>query len=251
MTIKAIETVYKGYRFRSRLEARWAVFFDEMGYDWEYESEGYELSDGTWYLPDFKIKNQIYNSPTFGLESPEFVFVEIKGVEPTSDEVNKAKQLCVDLDTVVYIYSGDPWEHSVKYFVPTSNYYKDYLGETAHHTRQYAKWYVHDLVCIDKMGCGVSSGGTGCDYEYGNLLYFSIGYFKEEIFNFEKLKCIQSWLETIDTGIKYGLDEFEYVHRGTAALKARQARFEHKQLTIPSNLCHTGSYQLIRDMDNE
>ena len=26
--IKAIETYYKGYRFRSRLEARWAVFFD-------------------------------------------------------------------------------------------------------------------------------------------------------------------------------------------------------------------------------
>lgn len=25
--IKAIETEYKGYRFRSRLEARWAVFF--------------------------------------------------------------------------------------------------------------------------------------------------------------------------------------------------------------------------------
>ena len=29
--IKAIETYYKGYRFRSRLEARWAVFFDAAG----------------------------------------------------------------------------------------------------------------------------------------------------------------------------------------------------------------------------
>jgi hypothetical protein len=28
--IKAIETSYKGYRFRSRLEARWAVFFDAL-----------------------------------------------------------------------------------------------------------------------------------------------------------------------------------------------------------------------------
>ena len=28
--IKAIETVYNGYRFRSRLEARWAVFFDAL-----------------------------------------------------------------------------------------------------------------------------------------------------------------------------------------------------------------------------
>ena len=32
--IKAIPTEYKGYRFRSRLEARWAVFFDACGADW-------------------------------------------------------------------------------------------------------------------------------------------------------------------------------------------------------------------------
>jgi hypothetical protein len=55
MHIKAINTRYKGYRFRSRLEARWAVFFDELGYEWEYEPEGYVLSDGTCYLPDFRI----------------------------------------------------------------------------------------------------------------------------------------------------------------------------------------------------
>lgn len=52
-TIKPIETVYQGYRFRSRLEARWAVFFDTAGIRWEYEKEGFELSDGTRYLPDF------------------------------------------------------------------------------------------------------------------------------------------------------------------------------------------------------
>ena len=30
-TIAAIETEYCGYRFRSRLEARWAVFLDALG----------------------------------------------------------------------------------------------------------------------------------------------------------------------------------------------------------------------------
>lgn len=50
--IKAIETVYNGYRFRSRLEARWAVFFDAMGIEYRYEPEGFDL-DGIWYLPDF------------------------------------------------------------------------------------------------------------------------------------------------------------------------------------------------------
>ena len=53
--IKAIQTRYKGYHFRSRLEARWAVFFDAMGWNWEYEPEGFDLGNGLYYLPDFKI----------------------------------------------------------------------------------------------------------------------------------------------------------------------------------------------------
>jgi hypothetical protein len=52
--MKAIETKYKGRRFRSRLEARWAVFFDAMGFKWEYEPEGY-AKGGIAYLPDFLL----------------------------------------------------------------------------------------------------------------------------------------------------------------------------------------------------
>lgn len=52
--MQAIETEYKGYKFRSRLEARWAIFFDAIGVDWEYEPEAFKLSNGMVYLPDFK-----------------------------------------------------------------------------------------------------------------------------------------------------------------------------------------------------
>ena len=55
MRIKAIETMYKGYRFRSKLEAKWAVFFDALGIEWEYEPQGFEMSDETRYLPDFRV----------------------------------------------------------------------------------------------------------------------------------------------------------------------------------------------------
>lgn len=58
--IKAIPTRYKGYHFRSRLEARWAVFFDAMGLRWEYEPEGFELGCGERYLPDFLIEGYCY-----------------------------------------------------------------------------------------------------------------------------------------------------------------------------------------------
>lgn len=59
--IQAIETEYKGYRMRSRLEARWAVFFDAMKIEWKYETGGFQAEvedeDGTVevvrYLPDF------------------------------------------------------------------------------------------------------------------------------------------------------------------------------------------------------
>lgn len=42
-TIKPINTKYKGYLFRSRLEARWAKFFDTLDLQWEYEPEGFDM----------------------------------------------------------------------------------------------------------------------------------------------------------------------------------------------------------------
>lgn len=56
-SIKPIETHYNGLRFRSRLEARWAVFFDALGIRYLYEPEGFENADGDRYLPDFYLPN--------------------------------------------------------------------------------------------------------------------------------------------------------------------------------------------------
>ena len=53
--IRPIETQYRGYRFRSRLEARWAVFFDRCDVRYDYEPEGFELPSGR-YLPDFYFR---------------------------------------------------------------------------------------------------------------------------------------------------------------------------------------------------
>ena len=52
--ITALPAKYAGTRYRSRMEARWAVFMDHMGIKFEYESEGFELG-GVCYLPDFYI----------------------------------------------------------------------------------------------------------------------------------------------------------------------------------------------------
>jgi hypothetical protein len=77
MNIKPIETEYKGYKFRSRLEARWAVFFDAMNVNWYYEPEGFHLPNGLDYLPDFYLPDHD-------------IWVEVKGVftDEDADKVN-------------------------------------------------------------------------------------------------------------------------------------------------------------------
>lgn len=51
-----IPTTYRGVTYRSRVEARWAVFFEAMGWPAVYEQQGLDL-DGVWYLPDFWLPN--------------------------------------------------------------------------------------------------------------------------------------------------------------------------------------------------
>jgi hypothetical protein len=46
-----IPTTYVNIRFRSRLEAQWAAFFDLLSWPWEYEP-----SDLRGYIPDFILK---------------------------------------------------------------------------------------------------------------------------------------------------------------------------------------------------
>ena len=99
--IKAIQTQYNGYKFRSRLEARWAVFFDAAGIEYQYEPEGYVLEDGGYYLPDFYIPDCL--SPI-----SENLYVEVKASSPSEDEREKAKQLSASTKTPVLIVSQIP-----------------------------------------------------------------------------------------------------------------------------------------------
>lgn len=113
--VKAIETVYNGYRFRSRLEARWAVFLDQIGVPYAYEPEGYEF-DGIRYLPDFKLpKGLMACPPVRGADScvDTPVWLEIKPQSALDDQViGKATGLAKATETPVYVVGGDPFEHA-------------------------------------------------------------------------------------------------------------------------------------------
>ena len=106
--MKAIETIYNGYRFRSRLEARWAVFFTACGIKFTYEPEGFQFADGTRYLPDFYL-------PWFKC------YVEIKPSSIYGEDLDEAEQKCRLLfeegaDCITMLCIGDPYDWNVKVF---------------------------------------------------------------------------------------------------------------------------------------
>lgn len=97
--MKAIETIYKGRRFRSRLEARWAIFFDAIDIGWEYETEGFELGN-TKYLTDFRIQS-------FGANKVD-LYIEIKPNKPSIEEIEKCFKVAVGTQTSVALICGTP-----------------------------------------------------------------------------------------------------------------------------------------------
>lgn len=92
--MKAIETTWHGYRFRSRTEARWAVALSVAGIRFEYEPQGFELPSG-WYLPDFWLPDRK-------------MWLEVKGVDPTPREIALAAELAKGSGAWVLFAVGPP-----------------------------------------------------------------------------------------------------------------------------------------------
>jgi len=98
--IKPIETIYNGYRFRSRLEARWAVFFDSLNVEYEYEPEGYDLGERRYYLPDFRV--QCYGKRGDKKLTPFELWIEVKG-EMTERDAEKIYLFAGHYDNRIYM----------------------------------------------------------------------------------------------------------------------------------------------------
>jgi hypothetical protein len=103
MYAKPIETAYKGYRFRSRLEARWAVFFDVLGRRWSYEPQGYQLPTG-WYLLDFELTIPGGDGAT--------IFAEVKPQPLNERDIQLVKELVWGTGKDCLLLVGVP-EHKV------------------------------------------------------------------------------------------------------------------------------------------
>jgi len=108
--IKAIPTIFKGIKYDSLNEARWAVFFDALNIPFEPQPRGdmMETPNGTtYYQPDFRIK-----LPHKGCNyTTDSYFVEIKHSAPVEEEVYKAQQLAILSRYPVFILTEQPYDN--------------------------------------------------------------------------------------------------------------------------------------------
>jgi len=159
--IKAIDTVWDGNLFRSRLEARWAVFFKTLGIKYEYEPEGFELGDGLRYLPDFRL--------------PEHkCWIEIKGCEPSEKDLLKIKKLNFMTEEDVHIFIGDPYCNTTwmtqSYIVMnfSDEEMKDFMSDPI----EYGSFHGKNKACCQRGCTGLmQSAGYGtseaCGFNWG------------------------------------------------------------------------------------
>lgn len=90
-----IQTKWNGFLFRSRLEARWAVFFSHLDIRFFYEPQGFKLKSGELYLPDFFLPDVR-------------MFAEVKCGSPTEQEFVKAQLLQEGSGSSVLFLDGPP-----------------------------------------------------------------------------------------------------------------------------------------------
>ena len=198
MDIKPIETVYNGYRFRSRLEARWAVFFDACGLKYHYEPEGFNI--GEYYLPDFYLDD---------LE----IYVEIKPF---------------DKSVVSYVGDGNKWEEKCRRFRNiTGNAIVLCYGEPAEDLHKY-------LFAWDLTDSGGGSSEWECNFynHFRKIALITVPTrFDRSIFiseTFQSNEYIGTWDDF--KGGEFYMPFYDYAgfdRLNVAKTKSRQARFEH------------------------
>ena len=104
--MESYRTEYNGIWFRSRAEAKWAAFFDLIGWRWEYEPRDYHG-----YIPDFVL---LSNG-----EAGSRVYVEVKPEEEFPEANRKAKRSGVE-SPVLFASTDGPFGFDAatsKYFL--------------------------------------------------------------------------------------------------------------------------------------
>ena len=232
--LKPIETYYNGYRFRSRLEARWAVFFDALGVKWEYEPEGFDLGGGIYYLPDFRV--ECWGTRGNINDKPFTLYIEIKGKMAEDDAIkirrfagiSRSADKYYDKMKEVYGTSVDEWPEC------TQRQYKSLKEFDSSH------WIpTHPILVLGNI--------PGRGNSYSNDLIedaFGISTFNYETIDGDYFGAYPAadekgrfYLWGDDASYIWGVDRVELAYD-----IARQARFEHGEKPIHISNNHPKKY---------
>ena len=160
--VGAIETVFDGYRFRSRLEARWAVFFKTAGIRYIYEPECFRLPSGKLYLPDFYLPD--VNMWT--TEDKGGIYVEVKppGSNFNPYENQHLFELSLITDRSALLIEGMPavWH---TFFSAEGDGHYEYTSVT--HEKQYWSFGMRFARCYECRRVRVQYGYYRVAYENG------------------------------------------------------------------------------------
>lgn len=149
--MKPIQTWYGGCHFRSRIEFRWAVFFDALDLKWEYEKEGYALPSGA-YLPDFWLPEI---ESVSGWNEGHGVWFEVKGEKPNNRELSLMMELAKGTGKAAYLVYG-----------PIPHVYETDLGNFLDEANIEARFPIEDsdqqfCICRDCGKIGIEYMGLG------------------------------------------------------------------------------------------
>ena len=153
----AITTTYDGIEYRSRLEARWAAFMKNIGWDIVYEP-----FDGDGYIPDFLVQG---SRPMLVEVKPAVTLAEYEAAVPKAE-----KGLAAHWDHDILIVGASPLPGLDSWFgkyFPSAGILGEYVGGAAAWTFESALWCQgtdHGLVVfhqlMDYIGrpCGCCKG---------------------------------------------------------------------------------------------
>lgn len=103
--MKPIPTTYKGVEFRSRLEARWAAFFDQMRWPWIFEP-----IDLDGWFPDFLLRTRM--PPNVLVEVKPFTTLREFEDAGVCEKIAKAMNSCNRDEEVLLLGLAPFWEKS-------------------------------------------------------------------------------------------------------------------------------------------
>jgi len=140
--IKAIPTTYRNVNFRSRLEARWAAFFDLLEWKWIYEP-----FDFNGWIPDFQLLELPSVKNGYGeqyIHDPN-PFVEIKPFTDTKeiDEFYPKIQLAMPKGSLVIFFGTHPFM--------TASYGKEGYNDTVHIDQAFVRDEECDIQDADEL----------------------------------------------------------------------------------------------------